>query len=281
MDEKEFGAYLKKLRKDKGFTLAKLNEISGVSQPFLSQIERGDRKPSPEILQKLSEPLGVQHSDLMELYGYIEELSDIEKLNQAIQRVQSNLYQSIQLREVLIRKDDELTRKSEGTNDEELKRLKPQIVNNEKYINAWNNSLQKLNQLLADVKHGRIFENLTMIIHPLINPKIELEFEEPDLSKLSIPELDKNQYDSLKNAKHEFTFTFTTPASKENTINGNNYVKPIPRKIAKKSFFDIEILLYLDDDVNFKGIPLNDEDKQLIINTLEDLKEKFTHYKNN
>lgn len=163
---------------------------------------------------------------------------------------------------------------------EEYERLQIQRNNVNKLIKVFEDNLSILLQLRADIERGHTIENLTMTLHSLINPKVELEFEEPDFSKLSIPKLDKTQYTSLENAKHEFIFTFTTPAAKENIINGKKYLKPIPRKVAKQSFFDIETLLYLDNDVNFKGIPLSDEDKQLIINTLEDLKENFTHYKN-
>lgn len=73
MDLIEFGAYLRELRKKRGLTLVDLNKLSGVSQPYLSQIENGKAgsSPSPEILRKIAEPLGADYSDLMEKAGYM------------------------------------------------------------------------------------------------------------------------------------------------------------------------------------------------------------------
>ncbi|MFC8688760.1 helix-turn-helix domain-containing protein [Brevibacillus porteri] len=72
MDATEFGAYLKKLRKAKGLTLTQLGELIGYSNPYLSQIENGQKGiPSPEILKKLSGPLGVQHEVLMINAGHL------------------------------------------------------------------------------------------------------------------------------------------------------------------------------------------------------------------
>jgi transcriptional regulator with XRE-family HTH domain len=71
-ENKEFGQYLKKLRKIKGITLTELGELVGYSNPYLSQIETGKRgTPSPEILKKLSEPLGVSYEELMVKAGYL------------------------------------------------------------------------------------------------------------------------------------------------------------------------------------------------------------------
>lgn len=70
----EFGKYLKKLRKERGLTIRELEELAGVSNSYISQIELGQRSvPSPDILKKLAEPLGVTYSDLMYEAGYLEE----------------------------------------------------------------------------------------------------------------------------------------------------------------------------------------------------------------
>lgn len=69
---REFGSRLKKLRLDRGLTLTALGELAGYSNSYLSQIETGDKRniPSPETLEKLWEPLGVNYSDLLEMAGY-------------------------------------------------------------------------------------------------------------------------------------------------------------------------------------------------------------------
>lgn len=72
MSEKDIGAYIKDLRLLRGYSLTELSKKSGVSQPYLSQIESGDRIPSTEILRKLAEPLGVPLINLMEKGGYLE-----------------------------------------------------------------------------------------------------------------------------------------------------------------------------------------------------------------
>lgn len=70
---KEFGEYLKNKRKEKGLSIRKLEELSGVSNAYLSQLENGKRgMPSPEIIKKINGPLGVEYDELMEKAGYID-----------------------------------------------------------------------------------------------------------------------------------------------------------------------------------------------------------------
>lgn len=72
MKAEEFGDFIKGLRKEKKLTIRQLELYSGVSNAYISQVERGARGiPSPEILQKLSKPLGVKYELLMEKAGYI------------------------------------------------------------------------------------------------------------------------------------------------------------------------------------------------------------------
>jgi transcriptional regulator with XRE-family HTH domain len=62
----EFGQYLKKLRQDKSLTLVELADLTDFSNAYLSQIENGKRGASIELLEKLSEPLGVPLFTLLE-----------------------------------------------------------------------------------------------------------------------------------------------------------------------------------------------------------------------
>ncbi|MGG4141834.1 helix-turn-helix transcriptional regulator [Paenibacillus algorifonticola] len=72
MEPKEFGEYLRKLRKGKKLTLEALGIEIGYTKAYLSNIENGRRGiPSPEILKKLAPFLGVSHTELMEHAGYI------------------------------------------------------------------------------------------------------------------------------------------------------------------------------------------------------------------
>ncbi len=69
-----FGSMLKEIRELKGLSTRQLAEISGVSQTYISHLETGRKEntPSPDILAKLADPLGVTYEQLMELAGYIK-----------------------------------------------------------------------------------------------------------------------------------------------------------------------------------------------------------------
>jgi SOS regulatory protein LexA len=73
VDSKEFGEYLRKVRKESNLTIRKLEELSGVSNAYLSQLENGKRGvPSIEILHKLSQHLDVSYNDLLRKAGYVD-----------------------------------------------------------------------------------------------------------------------------------------------------------------------------------------------------------------
>jgi len=60
------GDRLKNLRKEKSLSVARLGELSGVSRPYIAQIESGRRQnPSGEKLQMLATALGVTIADLL------------------------------------------------------------------------------------------------------------------------------------------------------------------------------------------------------------------------
>lgn len=49
------GSKLKKLREDKGYSLTKISELTGISKSYLSLIERGiQTNPSLDILEKIA-----------------------------------------------------------------------------------------------------------------------------------------------------------------------------------------------------------------------------------
>ena len=59
------GETIRRLRKEHGFTLKELAGLTGLSHPFLSQIERGQARPSMESLYQISEALGTNASWLL------------------------------------------------------------------------------------------------------------------------------------------------------------------------------------------------------------------------
>lgn len=63
---------LKQLREIRGFSLRELERATGVSNAYLSQLERGDAtKPSPDKLARLAKFYDVSYEQLMELAGYL------------------------------------------------------------------------------------------------------------------------------------------------------------------------------------------------------------------
>ena len=71
MDKITLGAYLKSLRNARGFSLREVEEKSGISNPFLSQLESGKvKQPSPVMLYKLAEVYGAPYEALMERAGH-------------------------------------------------------------------------------------------------------------------------------------------------------------------------------------------------------------------
>ncbi|MFI5493193.1 helix-turn-helix domain-containing protein [Actinoplanes sp. NPDC051859] len=55
----DIGAFIRDLRQTAKISLRQLADKAGVSNPYLSQIERGLRKPSAEVLQQLASALRV------------------------------------------------------------------------------------------------------------------------------------------------------------------------------------------------------------------------------
>lgn len=59
------GRNFAKLRKQKRFTQEKFAEVSGFTQQYVSDLERGRRNPTVVTLFELASTLGVSHVDLV------------------------------------------------------------------------------------------------------------------------------------------------------------------------------------------------------------------------
>lgn len=55
-----------KLRREKGFTQEKFAEMSGFTQQYVSDLERGRRNPTVVTLFHLANALGISHIDLVQ-----------------------------------------------------------------------------------------------------------------------------------------------------------------------------------------------------------------------
>jgi transcriptional regulator with XRE-family HTH domain len=59
------GNVFRRLRRERGITLRELAEQAQVSVPYLSEIERGRKEPSSEILAAICRALDLELSDLL------------------------------------------------------------------------------------------------------------------------------------------------------------------------------------------------------------------------
>lgn len=71
----DLGAYIREQRRQTRLSLRKLAEQAGVSNPYLSQIERGLRKPSADILQQIARALSISAESLYVKAGILDERS--------------------------------------------------------------------------------------------------------------------------------------------------------------------------------------------------------------
>ncbi|MFC5745954.1 helix-turn-helix domain-containing protein [Actinomadura rugatobispora] len=66
------GEYIREQRTRAKISLRQLADVSGISNPYLSQIERGLRKPSAEILQQIAKGLRISAEVLYVQAGILE-----------------------------------------------------------------------------------------------------------------------------------------------------------------------------------------------------------------
>src|SRR6059058_3479972 len=67
------GEYLREQRRTAQLSLRQLADAAGVSNPYLSQIERGLRKPSAEVLQQVAKALRISAETLYVQAGILEQ----------------------------------------------------------------------------------------------------------------------------------------------------------------------------------------------------------------
>lgn len=72
----DLGDYLREQRHTAQLSLRQLSAVAGISNPYLSQIERGLKKPSAEILQALAKALRISAESLYVRAGILEERTD-------------------------------------------------------------------------------------------------------------------------------------------------------------------------------------------------------------
>ena len=73
-------------------TLRRVEAETGISNPYLSQLERGERRPGPRVLKRLASFYGVSAHDLLQRAGHLEdagisavdEASEVERAYQFV-----------------------------------------------------------------------------------------------------------------------------------------------------------------------------------------------------
>ena len=70
---RDLGDYIREQRHAAQVSLRQLARLAGVSNPYLSQIERGLRKPSAEILQQIAKGLRISAEQLYVHAGILDE----------------------------------------------------------------------------------------------------------------------------------------------------------------------------------------------------------------
>ncbi|MFC5060617.1 helix-turn-helix domain-containing protein [Actinomycetospora atypica] len=69
----DIGAYIRRQRESTQVSMRQLAKVAGISNPYLSQIERGLRKPSAEILAQIATGLRISAEALYVRAGILEE----------------------------------------------------------------------------------------------------------------------------------------------------------------------------------------------------------------
>ncbi|HEX3946482.1 MAG TPA: helix-turn-helix transcriptional regulator [Acidimicrobiales bacterium] len=80
----DLGAFIREQRGSARLSLRRLSELAGISNPYLSQIERGLRRPSAEILQQIAKALRISAETLYVQAGILDPPSEVPDLARQI-----------------------------------------------------------------------------------------------------------------------------------------------------------------------------------------------------
>ena len=125
------GAYIREQREQAKISLRQLAQSAGISNPYLSQIERGLRRPSADILQQIAKGLRISAEALYVQAGFLEDrppgsmvrdavLSDLE-LSERQKQMLIEIYESFRKETAIARaaEDAELLDDQSGLTPDE------------------------------------------------------------------------------------------------------------------------------------------------------------------
>lgn len=85
------GATLKSVRDLLGRSLKSVSEPAGISAAYLMKLERDEVvTPSPHVLRRLADELGVEYLELMRLAGYVDAIQDVARPNVLLQAIDAH-----------------------------------------------------------------------------------------------------------------------------------------------------------------------------------------------
>lgn len=112
----DLGEFIRSQRERANLSLRRLADSAGISNPYLSQIERGIRKPSAEILKNLARALEISSNTLYSRAGLIDDEAPPPSVFEAIE---SDDKLTGEHKKVLLDMYRALARPTETTSDEE------------------------------------------------------------------------------------------------------------------------------------------------------------------
>jgi transcriptional regulator with XRE-family HTH domain len=122
------GEYIRDQRQRAKVSLRQLAEVTGVSNPYLSQIERGLRKPSAEILQQIAKGLRISAEALYVQAGILEEREADTDVEAAIR---TDLILTERQKQVLLEIYGSFRRENEGASNGQAPRGAPEYTGRE------------------------------------------------------------------------------------------------------------------------------------------------------
>ncbi|HMC39050.1 MAG TPA: helix-turn-helix transcriptional regulator [Acidimicrobiales bacterium] len=81
---RELGEFIREQRSGARLSVRRLSDMAGISNPYLSQIERGLRRPSAEILQQIAKALQLSAETLYVRAGILDPRETGLDLTQAV-----------------------------------------------------------------------------------------------------------------------------------------------------------------------------------------------------
>src|ERR1035438_5563401 len=77
------GAFIREQRKKANLSLRQLAELTSLSNPYLSQVERGLHQPSVRVLKAISDALNLSAESLMAQAGLIDAIAGSDQADPA------------------------------------------------------------------------------------------------------------------------------------------------------------------------------------------------------